>query len=151
MRIFRVDWYLFICFNDQVIHVAHAIANDSKNKICHFNLSCPNAREPSASCKIIMLELDIKSRLKRFSLKQIVVNEKIKTTTWTSRSTCINHAKMCPLFASPPPPPSVVYFTFWYILISSTVHHSLKLVVLKFLLVMCRSWNLKTLFFFGSN
>lgn len=82
------------------------------------------------------------TRNKPRNLKQIVLKEK---QTWTWRRGDINHTQRVEERIAPsfPFPPSVVYFTFWYILISSTVHQSFKLVVLKFLLVMCRRWNLK--------
>lgn len=103
------------------------------------------------SCKIITLSLLsnlILSKVPIRWLKQIVMNgmawrREREHECWDQGD--INHTTFHSThFSSSASSSSVVYFTFRYILISSTVHHSFKLVVLKFLLVsaeLSRAWD----------
>lgn len=148
----NITVYLLICFNNLlVIYVAHAVFNDSKNGICHFNLSC----QLRASCKIITFKLEAWYKMSTLWHQRLVLRSWMKrkrNKTWTSRWSDINHTqRRLRLFALLPwcftsHHFTSLHFTFWYILISSTVHQSFKLVVLKFLLVMCRRWNLEIFF-----
>lgn len=136
-----LEWLISVYLFQRLLrYVAHAILNDFQNEICHINISCLMW----ASCKIITSELDMKSLILHFKQNNSLERGE-KKATWTRRWNNINHTKA---FPHSPSFPLVVYFTFWYILISSTVHQSFKLVVLKFLLVMCRRWNLEILLIF---